>query len=135
MTNQDDLSARRLFTGTLTRDGDELSLGARIHIDDSGEIVFAFDPVPHSESSHFLLTTFHHRGSRVPAFHFSGVAPDGTRFSTEDFHLVRCPIDSDESGTRLPIEGSCLTGIFHRPLLEPSPRPLLRMHLRGFENY
>lgn len=135
MIKQDDLSAPRAFTGTLTHDGDELALGARIHIDDSGEIVFAFDPVPHSESSHFLLTTFHEPVSRVPMFHYSGGAPDGTRFSTEDFHLVRCPIDSDESGTRLLIEGGCATGVFHRPLLEPSPRPLLRMHLRGFENY
>jgi hypothetical protein len=135
VTAEDDLSQIRVFTGTLARAADELALDARIRIDETGEIVFAFDPIPYSDSSHFLLATFHERGSRIPTLRFSGIAPDGTRFSTDDFHLLRCPIKSDESGTRLPIEGTCATGVFHRPLLEPAPRPLLRMHLRGFENY
>jgi hypothetical protein len=87
MTRQDDLSQSRVFTGTLAREGHELALDVRIHVDDTGEIVFAFDPIPHSDRTHFLLTTFHERGSRILPLRFSGVAPDGTRFSSDNFHL------------------------------------------------
>jgi hypothetical protein len=135
LTEQDGLSQLRLFTGTLAREGHEVALDVRILIDETGEIVFAFDPILLSDRTQFLLTTFHERGSRIRPLRFSGVAPDETRFSTDNFHFTRCGIASEESDVHLNVAGSCLFGVFHRTLDTPASRPLLRMHLRGFENF
>ena len=66
---------------------------------------------------------------------FSGIAPDDTRFETDDLHLDRLSTRSDDSGCWLEIAGRCQSGTFHRSLAAPTQLPVLRMHLRGFENF
>src|SRR5205085_1903440 len=69
-------------------------------------------------------------------FRFSGIATDQTRYETEDLHLERCSHRDDEQSRHwLDLEGSCLSGVFHRPLITPTELPVLQMHLRGLETF
>jgi hypothetical protein len=135
MSKSDDLSEPRLFSGTLSQNGNELRLDVRISVDASGEITLGFDPIPLTNESKFLLTDFYHEGSRRTTLRFAGIAPDQTRFETDDLHLNRCSHSLDASGHRVEIAGSCLTAVFHRPLTSPASLPVLQMHLRGFRNF
>ncbi len=97
--------------------------------------MFAFDPVPLANESSFLLEARFDQGDVPTVLTFSGVAPDQTRFETKNFHLERCGLEEDDTGTRLKLGGVCLTGTFRRPLATPAALPSLLLHLRGYRSF
>src|SRR5690349_8017521 len=103
------LAQPRHFAGELSYESDRCAVTALIHVDESGEVVFALDPLVYTNESRFLFQ-LHHSDSEVGArLRFSAEAPEGIQFETPDFHMAQCALDAGESGTRLRIAGECLT--------------------------
>jgi hypothetical protein len=125
----------KTYSGALVAGTNELRVTARIHLDATGEVVFAFDPVPFDNSSRWLLEAFYRHAVRPPTFRLTAVAEGGTNFETNDLHLERCTPHSDKAGNRLELAATCLSGTFRRPLAEAASLPLLRLCMRGYESF
>ena len=130
------LAEPKLFSGTLSLEGDSVEVSATIGIDASGELTFEFTPIPLSERSRFILLKWHQEKSDVVYFSFRATAEDGTRFETEHLFLSSLGTASDQaSGTRLTLSPRGDMAILRYALKEPLPHPALRMRLKGFRNF
>lgn len=142
-TTEDDLQRRgesglsqpRRFTGQLLHDEDHVEVAVQISLDETGEVVFAFEPIPRTDASFFLLDAAFDRGERLAQVRLSAATDDGIRFETDDFRIERCSFKSNDDREQFDVSGSCLTGTFRRPLAAFAPLPVLRLQLRGYQGF
>src|SRR5450432_4112260 len=112
MPDLNGLSAPRLFRCTLSLDAAKAAVSVRIHVDASGEVCFAFEPVPLTNESRFLLNAWNDSSSRPRRFQLSGNDDEGIQFETDRFHVNGANLRSDESSADIALSGSCLMGEF-----------------------
>jgi hypothetical protein len=126
---------RKTYAGELSRSGNALELKLDVSVDVTGAAEVILGAIPLTNESKFLLTEWHKPSNEVVYFIFRGLAEDGTRFETEHLMFNSMGTASDDSGSRITPVGRCERGVLRFKLVEPQERPVLRMRLRGFENF
>lgn len=126
------LTEFKSFTGNLNAGSDSVSITFQACIDgQTGEIKFKFDPIILTKDTFFIKSGWDSKESNFK-FSLSGKAKDGTEFKTEDFYLTSSSID--QTGRIIPT-GSCMRVEVRRKLISPAPKPILRMRIKGFQNF
>jgi hypothetical protein len=129
------LAERKAYSGTVSRAGKSATLKVDIGINASGAVEFDFGSIPLSNETSFILTDWHQPDGEVPYFSFAGTAEDGMRFDTDYLMFDGMGSASDASGSRLTPDARCAKGTLHFSLTKPQELPLLRMRLKGFDNF
>ncbi|WP_333875197.1 hypothetical protein [Methylobacter sp.] len=130
------LTEFKSFTGHLQAGGDIMPITFLTLIDMSGEVKFDFSAIALTKETSFIMKYWDGEGSRPGYFSLSGKAEDGTEFKTEDLHFISLSTESnEETGSRMIPIGGCLRAEFRRKLATPTPKPLLRMYIKGFQNF
>ncbi len=129
------LTEFKSFTGNLNAGSDSVSITFQACIDTTGEIKFKFDPIILTEGTFFIKNSWNNEESNFK-FSLFGKAEDGTEFKTEDFYLTCISTESnEETGSRMRLIGSCKQVEVRRKLANPAPKPILRMCIKGFQNF
>ena len=135
MGNQD-LMEIKSFSGTLEASGYSTPVIFSASISHSGKIIFDFGIIPLTQETAYIQQLFHEESPKFEAFTLSGTSDDGTEFKTKDLYFT-CLNDSwsKEAGSLMRPDGNCRCTDLYRTLDEISPKPLLRIRLKGFQNF
>lgn len=124
------------FTGHLQAGDDIIPITFLALIDKSGKVKFDFGPIALTKETWFIMNWWHGEGSRLSYFSLSGKAEDGTEFKTEDLHFISLGTESHkDTGSRMIPIGGCSRAEFRRQLAVLAPKPMLRMCVKGFQNF
>jgi len=130
------LSEFKSFLGKLQAGSDIAPIDFRARIDGSGEVEFDFGAIVLTKETSFIMKWWDGDGSCPGYFSLSGKAEDGTEFKTEDLHFNSLAKEwCKETGSRMSPIGGCSRAEFRRKLAVPAPKPTLRMHVKGFQNF
>jgi hypothetical protein len=129
------LAEPKSFSGTFSQGEHSLQLTISIGIDPAGEVEFKFDPMVLSNDTKFILLSWYDKGDDFRYFFFAGVAEDGARFETKHLYFTSLDEISDASGTRMTPTARSRKGELRYKLTKPAEFPVLRMRLKGFENF
>jgi len=131
-----DLMEIKSFSGTLEASGYSTPVIFSASISHSGKIIFDFGIIPLTQETAYIHQLFHKESTKFEDFTLSGTSDDGTEFKTKDLYFT-CLNDSwsKEAGSLMRPDGNCRCAELHRILDEISPKPLLRIRLKGFQNF
>ncbi|WP_411727650.1 hypothetical protein [Methyloglobulus sp.] len=127
------LSEFKSFSGSLQANGCVAPVTFRARINPSGEVEFDFDEIAITKETSFIEEHWRHKGSSLSYFSLIGKAEDGTEITTESLYFS----SSGFSGLSYHMSfsgGHCSRAKFHRKLVEPKPKPWLRMLLKSFRS-
>ncbi len=135
MGNQD-LMEIKSFSGTLEASGYSTPITFSASISHGGKIIFDFGVIPLIQQNAYILKLFHKESIKSENFTLSGTSEDGTEFTTKDLYFT-CLNDSwsKEAGSLMRPVGECQSAELLCTLDEISPKPLLRIRLKGFQNF
>ena len=135
MGNQD-LMEIKTFSGTLEARGNSTPITFSASISHAGKINFDFGVIPLIQETAYILTLFHKESPKFEYFTLAGISEDGTEFKTKDLYFT-CLNDSwsKEAGSLMRPVGECQSAELFRTLDEISPKPLLRIRVKGFKNF
>ena len=129
------LSEFKSFSGDIQAGSDTAPIIFRARIDVAGEIEFDFDAIVLTKESSFIMKWWDGAWSCSGCFTLSGKAEDGTEFKTENLHFNSLlKKSSEETGSRMNPDGRCSQAEFLRKLAVQAAKPMLRMHVKGFQN-
>lgn len=129
------LSEFKSFLGNLQAGSDTTPITFRARIDGSGKIEFDFGTIALTKETSFIMKWWDGEGSRPGYFSLSGKAEDDTEFKTVDLHFNSLANEwSKETGSRMSPIGGCSRAEFRRKLAVQTPKPTLRMYVKGFQN-
>ena len=123
------------FSDLLSLGADSLHVFFRAGIDASGRVRLDFDPIPLTNESKFILFGWSRDGDDIAHFCLSGLAESGARFNTDSLHFNTLGESSDASGSRMRPKARCSKAAFSLKLSQPAKSPVLRMRMKGFENF
>ena len=130
------LSEFKSFSGILQAGGNAAPVTFCACINQSGEVEFDFSPISLTQETSFIMSCWNSEGSKLNYFSLSGKSEDGTEFKTECLYFNSLENGSSEgSGSYMSPSGGCKRAEFHRKLAEPVQKLLLRMHVKGFQNF
>lgn len=101
----------------------------------SGEIEFQFGTIALTKENSFIMEYWNHECSALICFSLSGKSADGIEFATNTLYFNSLGQESSKEGTYLNPFGTCSQAEFRRKLLEPVPCPIIRMYVKGFQNF
>jgi Apea-like HEPN len=129
-----DLRQATPFHGRLSLGADSVELSFNLSINAAGEIQFDFPELPLTKETAFVRTEHHKPGPLYSDFILEGQASDGTSFRTDRFNLQSANWNwNHKEGSKITIHGNCtIASLIRRS--QPTPLPMLTMHLRGFSN-
>ncbi len=135
MGNQD-LMEIKSFSGTLEASGYSTPITFSASISHAGKIIFDFGVIPLTQDTVYIKKQFLKESPKFEDFTLSGTSYDGTEFKTKDLYFT-CLNDSwsKKAGSLMRPDGHCRCAELHRTLDEIFPKPLLRIHLKGFQNF
>ncbi|CAH1081502.1 HEPN_Apea domain-containing protein [Candidatus Nitrotoga sp. 1052] len=123
------------FFGNLQAGSNTAPITFRSRIDGSGKVEFDFGAIVLTKETSFIMKWWDGEGSRPGYFSLSGKAEDGTEFKTVDLHFNSLANKwCKETGSRMSPIGGCSRAEFHRKLAAQTPKPTLRMYVKGFQN-
>ena len=124
------------FSGTLEACVHSTPITFSAFISDAGKINFDFGVIPLTQETAYILKLFHKECEKFEYFTLIGISDDGTEFKTKDLYFT-CLNDSwsKEAGSQMRPVGECQSAELFRTLDERSPNPLLRIRLKGFQNF
>ncbi|MGB7510655.1 MAG: hypothetical protein WBP54_05110 [Pelodictyon phaeoclathratiforme] len=124
------------FSGTLEASGYSTPITFSASISHAGKIIFDFGVIPLIQENAYILKLFHKESIKSENFTLSGTSEDGTEFTTKDLYFT-CLNDSwsKEAGSLMRPVGECQSAELLCTLDEISPKPLLRIRLKGFQNF
>jgi hypothetical protein len=131
-----DLMVNKSFSGTLEASGNRTPITFSASISHDGKIIFDFGAIPLTHETAYIRELFHKESPKFEDFTLSGTSEDGTEFKTKDLYFT-CLNDSwsKEAGSLMRPDSNCRCAELHRILDEISPKPLLRIRLKGFQNF
>lgn len=137
MKNQDvGLSEFKSFSGNLQEGCYSVPITFFARIDSAGNVEFDFGAIAVTQETRFILERWDGEGAQVTCFSLSGNAEDGTELKTEDLYFNSLENGwHKETGSRMKLVGGCSRAEFRRKLVKPTSKPLLRMHVKGFQNF
>ena len=112
--------------------GDSLPIEFSAGIGQFGEIVFNFAEIEFNQNSFFISISMQDESSYFKEFILTGKSDDGTKFKTE--HLYFNSIGHN-SNRKLKLSAHCSEAFFFLKFPEPVTHPLIRLHLKGFQNF
>ena len=125
------LSEFKSFSGYLQTGGNNIPIIFSARINRSGEVEFDFGTIALTQETLFIMKYW-----QDEFFSLSGQSPDGIEFKTEDLQFTSLKHESGEKiGSRMSPIGGCTRAEFRRKQLEPVPKPILRLNIKGFQNY
>lgn len=125
------LSEFKSFSGSLQTKDCITPVTFSARIDQSGEVEFDFGTIALTQETIFIMKYW-----KDEFFSLSGKSTGDIEFKTENLHFNSLKHESSkETGSRMSPVGGCSRAEFHRKLLEPSPKPILRMYVKGFQNF
>jgi hypothetical protein len=130
------LSEFKSFSGFLQSNACSVPLAFRVRINHFGEVEFDFGKIALTQDTWFIMTNWNSESSKLSCFSLSGKSEDGTEFKTENLQFTSPNREScEENGNCMSPSGSCLRAEFHRKLQESVPNPIIRIHVKGFQNF
>jgi len=130
------LSEFKSFLGHLQTGDNIISIAFSARISRSGEVEFDFGSFPLTDETSFLMKYWDDDFSAHNSISLSGKSADGIECKTGDLQFTALGLESHkETGTRLSPKGCCSRAEFHRKLIESGSKPVLRMHVKGFQNF
>lgn len=136
MTDQDSLFHSRRFTGKLAAGARQLPISFNARLQDTGAIALEMDHLPFHRETHFILQ--HQQiDDPFPYFHLSGTSDDGTNFSTDELFFISVGPNFNEHqpGPYYVFNARCNSAHFHKSADQAIDRPMLMLHIKGFESY
>lgn len=101
----------------------------------SGEVEFQFGTIALSQETSFIMKYWKHECSTLNCFYLSGKSANGIEFVTTTLQFNSLRRESSKEGTCMSPIGGCSQAEFRRKLLEPVSKPIIRMHVKGFQNF
>ena len=131
----EDLMEIKSFSGTLEACGHSTPITFSVSISHAGKINFDFGVIPLTQETAYIKTLFYKESPKSEVFTLSGTSEDGTEFKTKDLYFT-CLNDSwsKEAGSQMRPDGNCRCAELHRILDEISPKPFLRMCVKGLKS-
>lgn len=130
------LSEFKSFLGDLQEGCDSVPITFLVRINGAGKVEFDFGAIAVTQETRFILERWDGEGAQVTCFSLSGKAVDGTEFKTEDLYFNSLENECyKETGHRMKLVGGCSRAEFRRKLVMPTSKPMLRMHVKGFQNF
>ncbi|MHB8843996.1 MAG: hypothetical protein ACYC7L_04545 [Nitrospirota bacterium] len=129
------LSEFKSFSGHLQAGYNIIPITFSARIDRSGEVEFDFEYIPLTNETGFLMKYWDDEYSAHNRISLSGRSIDGIDFKIDDLLVTLGHEYHKETGPLINLKGSCSRAEFHRKLVESDPKPVLRMHLKGFQNF
>ncbi len=135
MGNQD-LMEIKSFSGTLEASSYSNPITFSASISHTGKIIFDFGGIPLTPETAYIQKLFHKESPKFEDFTLTGTSEDGTVFKTKDLYFTSLNDSwSKEGGSLMRPDGNCGCAELHRTLDDISPKPLLRIRLKGFQNF
>jgi hypothetical protein len=134
-----DLMEIKSFSGTLEASGYSTPVIFSALISYSGKIIFDFGLIPLTPETAYIQKIFH-KDKESPEFEeftLSGTSEDGTEFKTEELYFVDLSHEQPwfVAAVNLKLVGNCRSAKLLSSFDEISPKPLLRIRLKGFQNF
>lgn len=124
------------FTGHLHANGSTTALTFSVRIDHAGEVKFDLGTIALTSETKFIMDYWHNEGEKVKCYSLSGNSVDGIEFNTNNLYFNSVGRSSSkESGSCMNPKGGCSSAEFHRKLSEPISMPIIRMRVKGFQNF
>jgi hypothetical protein len=124
------------FRGRLRRAEHEIPVSFKVHTDDTGELVFAFEEVPLTSESAFILDAWRWSKDDFPYFGLTGEAVGQISFATEHLYFKSVgPHTEAKRGSYFVFDAACKKAAIRRPAAQPFREPVLIINLRGFQSY
>lgn len=134
-----DLMEIKSFSGTLGAGGYSTPITFSASISYSGKIIFDFSLIPLTPETAYIQKLFHKdkESQKFEDFTLSGTSEDGTEFKTEELYFVDLSHEQPwfVAAVNLKLVGNCRSAKLFSSLDEISPKPLLRIRLKGFQNF
>jgi hypothetical protein len=125
------LSEFKSFSGYLQASGCNMPITFSARIDQSGEVEFDFGTIALTQETIFIMNYWDDE-----SFSLSGKSSEGVEFKTEDLQFNSLKHGSSkEAGSYMNPAGACTRAEFRRKLLEPAPKPILHLYIKGFQNF
>jgi hypothetical protein len=122
------------FTGTLSKDSDQVDIAFTAGLDTAGEVILTFSSIPFDKRSEFISRHFHVEGTRFAKFLLSGRATDGTTFECDNVIFTNLQNKFEEnSATIAPVAHYSLATLIM--VEDHSNQPVLRWRIKGFESF
>lgn len=130
------LNEFKSFTGHLHANGSTTALTFSARIDHAGQVEFDFGTIALTSETKFIMDYWHNEGAKVKRYSLLGKSVDGIEFKTDNLYFNSLGHSSSkESGICMSPKGGCSRAEFHRKLSEPITMPIIRMHVKGFQNF
>jgi len=122
------------FTGQLKAGDGITPVIFSTRIGNSGEVEFQFGTIALTQETLFVRKYWNHESPALNCFSLSGKSANGIEFTTKTLQFNSMGSESNKEGTCMSLTGGCSQAEFRRKLLEPVPKPIIRMHVKGFQN-
>lgn len=130
------LSEFKSFSGCLQASGHSMPITFSARISRTGEVEFDFGTITRTQETIFIMTSWNGEGSKLRYFLLSGKSEDGTEFKTKYLHFKSLGHGwNEEAGSHMRLVGGCLQAKFYCRLQAAASKPIIRMHLKGFQNF
>ncbi len=130
------LSEFKTYVGNLQARNCIASLTFQVRLSEAGEVEFEFETIPLTSETKFMLEHWEGDRNSLGQFSLSGIADDGTEFKTDNLYFNSLKTGwNKEAGSRMKPVGGCSYAEFRRQLSPPALAPMMRMHLKGFQNF
>ena len=124
------------FSGTLEASGNITPITFSVSISHAGKIIFDFGVIPLTQETAYIKKLFYKESPKSEDFTLTGISEDGTQFKTKNLHLTSLNDPGNkETGSLMQPVGECLCAELHRTLDKISPKPFLRICVKGFKNF
>jgi hypothetical protein len=123
------------FTGHLKASDCITPVTFSTRIGHSGEVEFQFGSIALTQETSFIMKYWNHECSTLNCFSLSGISSNEVEFATKTLQFNSLRRESSKEGTCMSPIGCCSQAEFRRKLLEPVPKPIIRMHVKSFQNF
>ena len=130
------LSEFKTYVGNLQARDCNAPLTFQVRLSEAGEVEFEFETIPLTSETKFMLEHWEGDRNSLGQFSLSGIAHDGTEFKTDHLYFNSLKKGwNKETGSRMKPIGGCTYAEFRRLVSQPVSAPMIRMHLKGFQNF
>jgi hypothetical protein len=133
--DESDLRTVKRFIGTLSEGEHSIPARFKTRIGPDGEVALDLHAFRITRSSWFVRERFLAEGSELAEFELKGIAADGLRFESDSLSFTS--LGERWSGVHhhhwSKPRGECAKAQFFRTIDPPRRRPILKLHMKGFE--
>lgn len=131
----DDLHSYQRFRGTLAIDEDSMPVRFRARIGADGEAEIDIPAFRLTKETWFVKSKWNADRRHVPEFRLAGESDTGLRFETDSLTItsLQTRVLGRTGRNNAKAKGECGAAAFSKTREEVTDRPVLKLHLKGFE--